>query len=129
VRAKGLTERKVPIHVMMDMALLSRIDAQAAETGTTRSELIRRTLEERFARGSAEVSEQRREKIVVARREFTLRIERDGKWWIGSVEELPGCGSQGRTLKELRTMVADAIEGYLIVRGDIRDNATPSGSI
>ena len=123
MRPRAPTDRKVPIHVMMDMALLSEIDGEASAIGTTRSELIRRTLEERFARTTQGAAPPRREKVVVAGREFTVSIEKDGKWWIGSVEELPGCGSQGRTLAELRAMLADAIEGYLIVRGDIPDRA------
>ena len=83
---------------------------------------------ERPQDGAAAV-EARVEKVAVAGREFTVSIEKDGKWWIGSVEELPGCGSQGETLEELREMVADAVEGYLIVRGDIADSASTAASI
>ncbi|MBM3474268.1 MAG: type II toxin-antitoxin system HicB family antitoxin [Armatimonadetes bacterium] len=44
-------------------------------------------------------------------------------WWVGLVEELPGCGSQGSTLEECREMVADAIHEYLIARGDVPAHA------
>jgi predicted RNase H-like HicB family nuclease len=114
---------------MMDLALLAKIDRQAAEAGTTRSELIRQALRERFAEGGRADRPARREKIAVAGRKFTFTIERDRHWWIASVEELPGCGTQGRTLKELRAMVADAIEGYLIVRGDIPDHAASASAV
>jgi len=62
-----------------------------------------------------------KERIKVAGRRFTVSMERnpeDGRW-VGLVAELPGCGSQGSTLDELRGMVADAIHEYLIARGDI----------
>ena len=46
--------------------------------------------------------------------EFTAVIRRDGDWWIGWVEEIPGVNSQGTTKDELisnlRGALADAIE-------------------
>ena len=46
--------------------------------------------------------------------EFTAVIRRDGDWWIGWVEEIPGVNSQGTTKDELisnlREALADAIE-------------------
>ena len=32
---------------------------------------------------------------------YTAVIQRDGQWWIGWIEEVPGVNSQGRTRKEL----------------------------
>lgn len=32
----------------------------------------------------------------------------EGEWWIGSVEELPGANTQGRTLDEARENLKDA---------------------
>jgi DNA-binding transcriptional MerR regulator/predicted RNase H-like HicB family nuclease len=63
----------------------------------------------------------RQEKVSVGGREFTVMMEQDPEdgWWVGFVEELPGCGSQGATLDELREMIMDAAREYLIVRGDI----------
>ncbi len=63
----------------------------------------------------------REEKIRVLGRTFTMRLAQDPEdgWWIGTVNGLPGCGSQGRSVAELRNMVADAVKEYLIVRGDI----------
>ena len=45
---------------------------------------------------------------------FTAVIGRDGKWWIGWVEEVPGVNSQGETreelLENLRSALHEAIE-------------------
>lgn len=40
---------------------------------------------------------------------FTAVFEQDGDWWIGSVEELPGANTQGRTLDEARDNLKDAV--------------------
>jgi predicted RNase H-like HicB family nuclease len=42
-------------------------------------------------------------------REFTGIIEKHGKWYVGYVEELPGANTQGRTLKEVRANLKEAI--------------------
>ena len=62
--------------------------------------------------------------VVVAGRKYTVTVEQDPEdgWWVGLVKELPGCGSQGSTLAELREMMADAIREYLIARGDLADD-------
>jgi predicted RNase H-like HicB family nuclease len=117
----------VAIRVTVGHELLEQLDLEAARAGLSRAALIRHMLEDHLAADRARQSTPRTEKVTVAGREFTVRIERDRRWWIGSVEELPGCGSQGRTLAELREMIADAAESYLIVRGDIPDHAaTPT---
>ena len=56
-------------------------------------------------------------KVVVEEREFTVTMEQDPEdgWWIGLVQGLPGCGSQGSTATELRENVVDAICEYLAV--------------
>jgi len=41
---------------------------------------------------------------------FTAVFERDGDWWIGYVEELPGANTQGRTLPEARENLKEAVE-------------------
>ncbi len=40
-------------------------------------------------------------------------IEKRGRWYIGYVEELPGVNTQGRTLKEVRGNLNEAL--YLII--------------
>jgi transcriptional regulator with XRE-family HTH domain len=41
---------------------------------------------------------------------FTAVYERDGHWWIGYVEELPGANAQGETLEETRESLREAVE-------------------
>jgi len=45
---------------------------------------------------------------------YTAVIRRDGRWWIGWVEEVPGVNSQGETREELlanlREALSEAIE-------------------
>ena len=40
---------------------------------------------------------------------FTAVFERDGEWWIGYVEELPGANTQGKSLDEARENLKDAV--------------------
>lgn len=40
---------------------------------------------------------------------FTAAFERDGNWWIGYVEELPGANTQGRTLTEACENLKEAV--------------------
>ena len=42
-------------------------------------------------------------------REFTGVIEKRGNWYIGYVGELPGVNTQGRTLKEVRENLREAL--------------------
>ena len=49
-------------------------------------------------------------------REFTGVIEKRGKWYIGYIEELPGVNTQGRTLKEVRENLKEAL--YLIIEAN-----------
>jgi predicted RNase H-like HicB family nuclease len=44
---------------------------------------------------------------------FTAVFEQDGEWWVGSVEELPGALTQGRTLDEARENLRDAVREVL----------------
>ena len=46
----------------------------------------------------------------------TAAFKRDGDWWIGSVEELPGAHTQGRTLDEAREHLTDAVR--LVIKGN-----------
>jgi predicted RNase H-like HicB family nuclease len=45
---------------------------------------------------------------------YTAAIRRDGEWWIGWIEEVPGVNSQGATREELvanlREALAEALE-------------------
>ncbi len=45
---------------------------------------------------------------------FTAVVQRDGKWWIGWVEEIPGVNGQGRSraacLASIRSALTEALE-------------------
>ena len=44
---------------------------------------------------------------------YTAIVQRDGPWWIGWVEEIPGVNSQGATREELLDTVEQAIFPHL----------------
>jgi predicted RNase H-like HicB family nuclease len=44
---------------------------------------------------------------------YTAVVQRDGEWWIGWVEEIPGVNSQGKTREELLDNLRDALEEML----------------
>jgi predicted RNase H-like HicB family nuclease len=36
-------------------------------------------------------------------------LERDGDWWVGYIQELPGANTQGKTIDEARENLKEAI--------------------
>ena len=55
---------------------------------------------------------------------YTAVIRRDGKWWIGWVEEIPGVNSQGETREELMTNLREALgEAIELNRAEARREA------
>lgn len=40
---------------------------------------------------------------------FTAIFQKEGKWWVGYVEEMPGANTQGRTLEEARQNLREAV--------------------
>jgi predicted RNase H-like HicB family nuclease len=40
---------------------------------------------------------------------YTAVFRRDGSWWMGYVEELPGANTQGRTIEEARENLKEAV--------------------
>ena len=60
------------------------------------------------------------ETIEVDGRGYEVTIERDPEtgWYIAFCENIPGCGTQGRTLEEVREMIADAIRESVIALED-----------
>jgi len=44
---------------------------------------------------------------------YTAVIQRDGEWWIGWIEEIPGVNSQGRTRDELIENLRSALQEAL----------------
>ena len=56
--------------------------------------------------------------------QYTAVIRRDGKWWIGWVEEVPGVNSQGETREELLANLREALnEAIGMNRQDARSAA------
>lgn len=46
-------------------------------------------------------------------RAFKAVIKKNGRWWIGWIEELPGVNSQGRTREELLENLRSALQESL----------------
>lgn len=42
-------------------------------------------------------------------REFTAVYKKSGKWYLGWVEEIPGANTQGKTLKEVKENLKEAV--------------------
>ena len=58
---------------------------------------------------------------------YTAAIRRDGSWWIGWIEELPGVNSQGTTRDELISNLREALgEAIEMNREDARRAAGES---
>ncbi|RLD18492.1 MAG: type II toxin-antitoxin system HicB family antitoxin [Caldiserica bacterium] len=51
--------------------------------------------------------------------EFTAVYEKRGKWYIGYIEEIPGVNTQGRTLKEVKRNLREALKLILEVNREI----------
>ncbi len=48
-------------------------------------------------------------RVKQMKREFTAIFEKRGKWYVAYVEEIPGVNTQGKTLKEARENLKDAL--------------------
>ena len=44
---------------------------------------------------------------------YTAVIQRDGKWWLGWIEEIPGVNAQERTRNQLLASLRSALEEAL----------------
>lgn len=51
----------------------------------------------------------RGEKVALLHREYTAVFQKSGKWIIAWIEEMPGVLTQGKTMKEARANVRDAL--------------------
>ena len=59
--------------------------------------------------------------------DYTAVIQRDGEWWIGWIEEIPGVNSQGHTRDELVENLRSALQEALDMnRSDARAAAGES---
>jgi predicted RNase H-like HicB family nuclease len=43
------------------------------------------------------------------KRQFTAVYKKSGKWYLGWVEEIPGVNTQGKTLKEVKENLKEAL--------------------
>ena len=57
------------------------------------------------------------------KRRFTAIFEKVDDWYIGYVEELPGANTQGKTLKEARENLHEAIELILLSNRELAEKA------
>lgn len=58
------------------------------------------------------------------RNEFTAVVQRDGVWWVGWIEEIPGVNSQGESRDELMENLQSALKEMLeINRAEARKAA------
>lgn len=61
---------------------------------------------------------------------FTANYRKSGKWYIGSVEEIPGVNTQGKTLKETKDNLKEALTLILETNKALsRKNAPKQGVI
>jgi len=61
--------------------------------------------------------------------EFTAAFMRDGDWYLGWVEELPGANAQERTLDKARESLREAIADILVANRELSRPAMPTGEI
>jgi len=61
-------------------------------------------------------------------RKFTANYKKDGKWYVGWVEEIPGVNTQGKTLKEVKENLKEALFLILEVNRALAKNKA-SGKI
>ncbi len=61
------------------------------------------------------------------KREFTAVFQKRDKWYVAYVEEIPGVNTQGRTLKEARTNLKEALQ--LIIEANRRLAARRRGRV
>jgi predicted RNase H-like HicB family nuclease len=47
------------------------------------------------------------------RNEFTAVVQRDGRWWVGWIQEIPGVNSQGESREELMQNLQSALREML----------------
>ncbi|MGH7900120.1 MAG: type II toxin-antitoxin system HicB family antitoxin [Thermodesulfobacteriota bacterium] len=60
---------------------------------------------------------------------FTAVFEKEGEWWIGYVEELPGANTQGKTLEETRENLKEAIRLIIEANRDLAREESKGKSV
>lgn len=62
-------------------------------------------------------------------REFTAMYKKSGKWYLGWIEEIPGVNTQGKTLRETKENLREALELILEVNRKFTQRGLPKGKI
>lgn len=62
-------------------------------------------------------------------RQFTAIYKKHGKWYLGWVEEIPGVNTQGKTLKEVKENLKEALLLILETNKIITKKETPKGKV
>ncbi len=62
-------------------------------------------------------------------RQFTAIYKKSGKWYLGWVEEMPGVNTQGRTLKEAKENLKEALELILETNRILTKKEIPMGRV
>jgi len=59
----------------------------------------------------------------------TAVYQKHGKWYLGWVEEIPGVNTQGKTLKEVKENLKEALGLVLEVNRTILEKERPRGRV
>lgn len=59
--------------------------------------------------------------------EYTAVVRKDGRWWVGWVEEIPGVNSQGESREELMENLRSALDEALEQNRDEARKAAGTG--
>jgi predicted RNase H-like HicB family nuclease len=62
-------------------------------------------------------------------RRFTAIYKKHGKWYLGWVEEIPGVNTQGRTLKETKENLKEALLLILETNRILNKKEFPKGKV
>lgn len=60
---------------------------------------------------------------------FMAVFEKEGEWWMGYVEELPGANTQGKTLEETRENLKEAIRLIIEANRDLAREESKGKSV
>jgi len=60
-------------------------------------------------------------------REFSAVYKKSGKWYLGFVEEIPGVNTQGKTLKEVKANLKEALALVLKANRSLAQKCFGSG--
>ncbi len=62
-------------------------------------------------------------------KQFTAVYKKTGKWYLGWVEEIPGVNTQGRTLKEVKENLKEALGLVLETNRTLTRQKAPKGRV